>query len=78
MNRASKRPLYTLTPTEVRAIRQSLGLSQQRLADRMGCSHAVVSAWESSAGRCNGPAAVLLRIWRDALPDPTPRALEPA
>lgn len=39
-----------MTPAEIRARREALGLTQQQLADRLGVHRVAVARWESTAG----------------------------
>jgi DNA-binding transcriptional regulator YiaG len=47
-------------PTEIRVLRQSLGLSQAKLAERIGSSTRAVEEWE--AGRRAAPAMLRLAL----------------
>ena len=44
----------------VRSLRQSLGITQVELAERLGVSQALVAHWERGHRVPNGPAAILL------------------
>ncbi len=51
-----------VTPTDVRAIRQKLGLSQSKFATRFGFTAATVRNWEQGRTQPDGPARVLLAV----------------
>jgi putative transcriptional regulator len=50
------------TPTDVRAVRQKLGLSQTKFAARFGFTPATVRNWEQGRTQPDGPARVLLAV----------------
>lgn len=50
-----------MKPTEIRAIRDRMRLTQADLADRLGTTQACISRWESGCRSPRGPAVVLLR-----------------
>ena len=53
----------------MRRLRRSLGLTQRRLADKLGVRQQTVSEWETGAYQPRGAAARLLDIVaEDALP----------
>lgn len=54
-----------MTPEEFRALRERLGLSQEKLARRLDVSQNTVARWESGSRKISGPAAVLLRLFVD-------------
>jgi len=62
------------SPTEVRALRHRLGLSQARFARRFGFSVDAVQQYEQGRRKPTGAAAALLRVIR-ADPDAVARAL---
>jgi len=62
------------SPTEVRALRHRLGLSQARFARRFGFSVDAVQQYEQGRRKPTGPAAALLRVI-GADPDAVARAL---
>ena len=62
------------SPTEVRALRQRLGLSQARFARRFGFSVDAVQQYEQGRRKPTGPAAALLRVIGSD-PDAVARAL---
>lgn len=53
--------LYTLVPSQIRAVRLKRGLSQKQLADLCGMKQARISEMET-AGACNYTIATLARI----------------
>ncbi len=50
-----------MSANDVLSIRQSLGLTQEELADRLGVSHVAVHYWETGKRTPGGPATILLR-----------------
>lgn len=50
-----------MTPTDLRAQRKSLGLSQEALAHRLGCSKQAVHFWE--IGKRQIPNMLELAMW---------------
>ena len=50
-----------MKPTEIRAIREGMRLTQADLADRLGTTQTCISRWESGRRSPRGPAVVLLR-----------------
>lgn len=54
-----------MTPNELRARRQALGLSQKALAERLGVPQATVSRWETGHHRIEHPRLLALAL--DAL-----------
>jgi DNA-binding transcriptional regulator YiaG len=62
-----------LSPAEVRAAREALGMTKDELAAVMGCGLRAVQTWESGERNCPGPAVLALRLLM-ALP-PSRRAL---
>ena len=61
-------------PTDVRALRNSLSLSQTQFAKRFGFSVETIRNYEQGHRRPRGPASVLLRVIA-ADPDAVERAL---
>jgi transcriptional regulator with XRE-family HTH domain len=56
-----RKPGAPLSPMVVRTLREKAGLTQERLAERMGLSgKAVISGWETGRSSCDGPHAELL------------------
>lgn len=51
----------TMTATDVKAIRERLGLTQEELADRMGVTHAAICMWERGKRTPSGMAVHILR-----------------
>ena len=51
-----------MTPAEVRAIRERLGLTTQQLAAALECTVRAIQQWESGARNVPGPARVALRL----------------
>lgn len=49
-------------PTEVRAVRRKLGLSQSEFAAKFGFQPATLKNWEQGRTRPDGPARVLLAV----------------
>lgn len=59
---AARRVVPDLSPHNVRAIRQNLGLSQQAFADRFGFSVETIRNYEQGHRVPRGPARVLLAV----------------
>lgn len=56
-----RRPGAPLSADLVKSLRERAGLTQERLAERMGISgKAVISGWETGRTTCDGPTAELL------------------
>lgn len=55
-----------MTATQVREIREELGLSQYELADKLGVTQAAVSLWESGRRLPSTTVVKLLQIIRDS------------
>jgi transcriptional regulator with XRE-family HTH domain len=56
-----RRPGAALSADLVKSLREKAGLTQERLAERMGISgKAVISGWETGRTTCDGPTAELL------------------
>lgn len=53
---------FSVTPVEVRAIRQSTGLSQEKFAKVIRVSVGTLKNWEQGHREPTGPARVLLRV----------------
>jgi putative transcriptional regulator len=53
---------FVFKPSDVRAVRRKLGLSQSRFAFLIGVSVATLRNWEQGRRRPEGPARALLRI----------------
>lgn len=53
---------FEFPETEVRALRQQFGLSQDKFADLVGISVGTLRNWEQGRRKPEGPARVLLRI----------------
>ena len=51
-----------MTPAEVRAARERLGLTTQQLATALECTVRAVQQWESGVRNVPGPARVALRM----------------
>ena len=69
-----------LTPDTVRALRQRLGVTQDQLAARLGCSTQAVSFWERGTRTPTGLYAAALRrlmAETDALTSVPPDASRP-
>jgi putative transcriptional regulator len=49
-------------PIDLLAIRQNLGLSQSRFAQRFGFTAATIRNWEQGRTRPDGPARILLTV----------------
>jgi DNA-binding transcriptional regulator YiaG len=59
-----------MTPREVRAAREALGLTQQALAEALECAPRTVQMWEAGDRNVPGPARVALAFMLRA---PRPR-----
>ena len=57
---ASRR--YTVEPTDVKAVREQIGLSQSEFARLMRVSVKTLQNWEQRRRNPTGPAAALLKI----------------
>jgi DNA-binding transcriptional regulator YiaG len=64
-----------VTAKELKAVRQSLGLTQQGLADVLHVSRVTVARWEIGERGVSGPVALLLQR---LLQEQHPRALKRA
>ena len=53
---------FEFPETEVRALREQFGLSQDKFADLVGISVGTLRNWEQGRRRPVGPAMVLLRV----------------
>jgi DNA-binding transcriptional regulator YiaG len=62
-----------MTPAEVSAAREALGMTKEQLAAVMGCGLRAVQTWESGERNCPGPARLALRLMLR-----TPRARWPS
>lgn len=60
-----------MTPVEIKALRQRLGLSQQALADEIGVSKRCIQYWEAGERKIPRMAKKRLEgMWvKDSLPD---------
>ena len=68
--------IFEYPDLEVRAIRHSTGLSQDRFAYLIGVKPATLRNWEQGRRKPTGPARALLRIL-EADPEGAVRALHP-
>ena len=57
-----------MTPAEVRAARERLGLTTQQLAAALECTVRAVQQWESGMRNVPGPARVAIAFMLQALP----------
>ena len=62
-----------MTPAEVRAARERLGLTTQQLATALECTVRAVQQWESGVRNVPGPARVAIAFMLQALPAARPR-----
>jgi putative transcriptional regulator len=53
-----------MTPTEIKALRQKLGHTQQALADIIGVSVRTLQKWEQGERQCRGAALKVLNGMR--------------
>lgn len=53
---------FEFPETEVRALREQFGLSQDKFADLVGISVGTLRNWEQGRRKPEGPARVLLRV----------------
>jgi len=65
LNPVFRAPMVVYTPAEIRRIRQTLGETVEKFAERFKLSATAVKAWETPEGQakhreCEGPAAVLM------------------
>jgi DNA-binding transcriptional regulator YiaG len=60
-----QKPIPTMEPSELRAIRDELGLTQIEMAERLGVKLRGYRAWEAESGMSkraiSGPAVLLVR-----------------
>jgi putative transcriptional regulator len=69
-------PTETLLPLlDIADIRRKLGLSQQRLAGKLGVPVATIRAWERGANQTDPAMQALLRVL-DRIPEPALQALD--
>ncbi len=54
--------VFHRTPTDVKTIRERLGLTQSRFAALMGVSNRTLQNWEQGRREPDGPAKALLRV----------------
>lgn len=54
--------IHTLAPPDIKALRRSLGFTQEQFAARLGFSVATLRHWERGDRKPHGPALVLLNI----------------
>lgn len=54
--------IHTLDAPDIKALRRSLGFTQQQFAARLGFSVATLRHWERGDRKPHGPALVLLNI----------------
>lgn len=54
-----------MAPGEIRELRRSLGLTQRDFEAIMGVSSPTCSRWEGGSMQLSGPAAALMRVYRD-------------
>lgn len=58
-------PIPTMEPSELKAIREELGLTQTEMAERLGVKLRGYQAWEAESGigkrAISGPAVLLAR-----------------
>lgn len=58
-----KTPPKRMTPSEIRALRERLGLTQGELAERLGLAHRQrVGEWEAGVKAPSGRSLILLRL----------------
>ncbi len=64
IRRATLRPgrVHSITPADVRSIRNKLGKSQSEFALMIGVSVATLQNWEQGRRKPEGPAQALLKI----------------
>lgn len=55
----------SMSATEVKRIRQKLGLTQEGLAAKLGVTQTAVSYWEDGKRKPRGPAAIMLNALRE-------------
>lgn len=73
-----------ITPESIRSLRQRLGLTQEQLAARLGCSTQAVSFWERGTRTPTGLyAQAMRRVFADtealtSAPPEEPRSSPPA
>jgi len=53
-----------VTPADVKAAREALGLTQRQLAERLDVTQATVWRWESGAKRIGNPTILRLALER--------------
>ena len=57
-----------MTPADLRAARQTLGLTQRALAEALGVPQATISRWETGTHPIQHPRILRLALERLALP----------
>lgn len=58
--------VVTMSASEVKKIRDRLGLTQEQLAQKLGVTQTAVSYWEDGKRKPRGPVVILLQSLRDA------------
>lgn len=52
----------TMSAIQIKAIRESLGMTQSEFAERLGVSQMAVSHWENGLRRPSGSAGILIKM----------------
>jgi transcriptional regulator with XRE-family HTH domain len=68
MTRAKKKRVCTAA--QIRATRKKLGVTQETLAQMIGCSFTTVNRWENSQGAPGALHTIILDALRDAANNP--------
>ena len=65
MNQPEYAVCHETDAAEIKRLREALGLTQEKLAELLGCSRPTVERWERSPGAVKGPIAVLVHMLLD-------------
>lgn len=58
-----------MSSTEIKTFRETLGLSQQKLAEKLGVTQELVSQWEHDKRRPSRPVLMLFERLREEISD---------
>lgn len=58
----SIKPVRNMSPEEIKAIRETLGMSQRLFAELLGVSKKTVEAWEAGRNKPKGPTIRILAL----------------
>lgn len=60
--------MIRMTAAEFAAARQTIGMTQMALAERLGVHWRTVQKWEAGERRVPGPVVVLMEMFREGRP----------